>query len=58
VSGQVLVAHGPREAYVLVTAVEELREVLGVILVLRAVLGAVRAHPAAGGWGLTPDVPG
>jgi hypothetical protein len=30
----------------------------GVILVLRAVLGAVRAHPAAGGWGLTPDVPG
>jgi hypothetical protein len=58
VSGQVLVAHGHREAYVLVTPVEELREVLGVVLVLGDVLGAVRAPPAAGGWVLIPDVPG
>jgi len=50
VSGQVLVARGDRAAYLLVTGVEELLEMLGVLLVLRAVLGSVRAQRAGDGW--------
>jgi len=56
--GQVLRVYGHREAYVLVTAVEEFLEIVGVVLGLRAVLGAVSVRPGPGGWMLTPDLPG
>ncbi|UOY03602.1 hypothetical protein [Blastococcus sp. PRF04-17] len=54
VSGQVLAAHGDRAGYLVVTAVEELLEMLGVVLVLRAVCGSMHACHASGGWTLQP----
>lgn len=54
VSGQVLVVAGDRAAYLLVTAAEELCEMAGVVLLLRAVTRLVRVSPDAGGWRLAP----
>lgn len=54
VSGQVLLAYGDRAAYLLVTGVEELLEMLGLLLVLRAVLGSIQAERVGEGWLLRP----
>lgn len=54
ISGQVLIAYGDRAAYLLVTGVEELLEMLGILLVLRAILGSIRAERVSEGWLLRP----
>jgi hypothetical protein len=51
-SGQVLVAQGDRAAYLLVTGAEEFLEMVGSILVIRALLKTVRTEPVPGGWTL------
>lgn len=54
VSGLVLQRAGDRAGYLLVTAVEEFLEMLGIVLVLRAVLGAVRVERRDAGWLVRP----
>jgi len=54
VSGQVLLAHGDRAGYLLVTAAEELLEMLGVVVALYAVLRLVRSSRDDAGWRLSP----
>lgn len=55
IGGQLFDAQGDRAVYVLlVISVEEFLEMLGVILVLRAVLRSIHAAPHGAGWVLRP----